>query len=164
MSNGQKRRGNKRYENLPRKEPIVMARFKIRSDEAQEMESNDWDSVILKNLSAGGALFFYNKELEIGTLLSLKIYVPEAILIINCVGKVIRIDKPKSTSMYGIAIKLIDIGEQEKEVINTAVEKALSRPIKLLWYGYNPFPSFLESSNYSSFDSSMPSLQVQIFP
>ncbi len=76
MSNGQKRRENERYENLPREEPIVMERFKIRSDEAQEMESNDWDSVILKNLSAGGALFFYNKELEIGTLLSLKIYVP----------------------------------------------------------------------------------------
>ncbi len=37
MSNDQKRRGNERYENLPRKEPIVVARFKIRSDEAQEM-------------------------------------------------------------------------------------------------------------------------------
>ncbi len=46
-----------------------MARFKIRSDEAQEIESNDWDSVILKNVSAGGALFFYNKDLEIGTFL-----------------------------------------------------------------------------------------------
>ncbi len=39
--------------------------------------------------------------------------------------EIIRIDKPKSTSMYGVAIKLINIGEQEKEVINTTVEKAL---------------------------------------
>ncbi len=45
MSNGQKRRENERCENLPIKEPIFMARFKIRSDEAQEMWSYDWDSV-----------------------------------------------------------------------------------------------------------------------
>ncbi len=102
-----------------------MARFKIRSDEAQEIESNDWDSVILENISAGGALFFYNKDLEIGTLLYLKIYVPKAILIINCVGKIIRIDKPRSTSMTCIAIKFTEIGEREKELINKSVEGVL---------------------------------------
>ncbi len=99
MSNDQKRRENERYENLPREEPIVMARFKVRSDEAQEMWSYDWDSVFLKNISTGGTFFYYTKELGIGTLLDLKIYVPNFIFIINCVGKVIRIDKPKSTSM-----------------------------------------------------------------
>ncbi len=31
----------------------------------------------------------------------------------------------KHTSMFTIAIKFIDIGEQEKEMINTTVEKAL---------------------------------------
>jgi hypothetical protein len=115
MSNGQKRRENERYENLPIKEPIFMARFKIRSDEAQEMWSYDWDSVFLMNISAGGTFLYYTKDLGIGTLLDLKIYVPNSVLILNCVGKVIRIDKPKSTSMYGIAIELIDIGEQESE-------------------------------------------------
>ncbi|MEE9260893.1 MAG: PilZ domain-containing protein, partial [Candidatus Scalindua sediminis] len=69
----------------------------------------------------------YKKDLEIGALLDLKIDVPGFILIINCIGKVVRIAKPKSTSMYGIAIKLIDIGEQEKEAINTAVEEALEQ-------------------------------------
>ncbi len=42
MSNDQKRRENERYENLARKEPIVMARFKVRSGEAQEMESDTY--------------------------------------------------------------------------------------------------------------------------
>ncbi len=130
MSNGQKRRENERYENLPIKEPIFMARFKIRSDEAQEMWSDDWDSVFLMSISAGGTFFSYKKDLGIGTLLDLKIEVPGSILIINCVGKVIRIDKPKSTSMFGIAIKFIDIEEQEKEMINTTVEKALEQANK----------------------------------
>ncbi len=126
MFNNQERRGNKRIV-----KPFT-ASFRIRSDEAQKTESDDWDSVTLHNLSAGGTYFNYKKDLGLGTLLDLKIYVPNAVLVINCVGKVIRIDKPRHTSMFGIAIKLIDIGEQEKEVINTAVEKALSRPIKLL--------------------------------
>ncbi len=130
MFNNQERRENERYENLPRKEPIVMARFKVRSDQAQEIWSNDWDSVFLMNISTGGIFFYYTKDLTIGTLLDLKIYVPNAVLIINCVGKVIRIDKPRHTSMFGIAIKFTEIGEQEKEVINTVVEKALEQDNK----------------------------------
>ncbi|MEE9604136.1 MAG: PilZ domain-containing protein [Candidatus Scalindua sp.] len=124
MSNDQKRRKYKR------KWKQYMVRFRISSDEAQKTESNDWDSVTLHNLSAGGTFFNYEKDLGIGTLLDLKIYVPNAVLVINCVGKVIRIDKPRHTSMFGIAIKLIDIGEQEKEAINTAVEEALEQANK----------------------------------
>ncbi len=127
MSNDQKRRKNERHENLPRKAPIVVARFKIRSDEAQEMWSDDWDSVFLMNISAGGTLFIRNpryiKDLEIGALLYLEIYMPKTILIINCVGKIIRIDKLQDISVsYRIAIKFIDIGEQEKETINKVAE------------------------------------------
>ncbi len=119
------------YNNLERRkykriEKPYMAGVRVKQHEGHEKGSTGWDSVILKNLSAGGGTFFtYKKDLEIGALLDLKIDVPGFILIINCIGKVVRIAKPKSTSMYGIAIKLIDIGEQEKEAINTAVEKAL---------------------------------------
>ncbi len=130
MYNGQERRENERYKNLARKEPIVMARFKVRSGETQEMRYYDWHSVFLMNISAGGIFFHYTKDLGIGTLLDLKIYMPNAVLVINCVGEVIRIDKPRHTSMFGIAIKLIDIGEQEKEAINTAVEETLEQANK----------------------------------
>ncbi len=130
MSNGQERRENERYENLLRKKPIVMARFKVRSDEAQEIGYDDWHSIFLMNIGVGGIFFYYMKDLTIGTLLDLKIYVPNAVLIINCVGKVIRIDKPRHTSMFGIAIKFTEIGQQEKEVINTVVEKALEQDNK----------------------------------
>ncbi len=125
MSYGQKKGGNERHENLPRKAPIVVARFKIRSDEAQEMWSDDWDSVFLMNISASGTFFSYKKDLGIGALLYLEIYMPKTILIINCVGKVIRIEELQLASMFGTAIKFTEIGEQEKEMINTTVEKAL---------------------------------------
>ncbi len=119
MCNGQERRKYKRRGEL------YTAGVRVKQHEGHEAGSTGWDSVIFKELSAGGTFFSYKKDLGIGTLLDLKIEVPGSILIINCVGKVIRIDKPKSTSMYGIAIKFIDIAEQEKEMINTTVEKAL---------------------------------------
>ncbi len=122
MCNGQERREYKRIEKP------YMAGVRVKQHEGHEKGSTGWDSVILKNLSAGGGTFFtYKKDLEIGALLDLKIDVPGFILIINCIGKVVRIAKHKSTSMYGIAIKLIDIGKQEKEAINTAVEEALEQ-------------------------------------
>ncbi len=116
MSNDQERRKCKRIEKPYR------ARFRIRSGKAQEMESDDWDSVTLMNISAGGTFFFYNKDLGIGTLLDLKIDVSKSAPTINCVGKVTRSDKLRLACVC-IAIKFIDIGEQEKEMINTTVDK-----------------------------------------
>ncbi len=119
MYTGQERRKLKRIEKQYR------VRFKIRSDEAQEMESDVWDSVALIDLSAGGAVFFYNKDLGIGTLLDLKIDVPKSTPTINCVGKIIRIDKTQHTSMFYITVSFIDIAEQEKERLNKSVEGTL---------------------------------------
>ncbi len=119
MYKGQERRKYKR------KEKPYRARFKIRSDEAQEMESDVWDSVTLHNLSSGSAAFFCNKDLGIGTLLDLIIDVSKSTPTINCVGKIIRIDKPGPHSMFYIAVFFIGIAEQEKEIIDTTIEKAL---------------------------------------
>ncbi len=101
-----------------RKEKPFMIRFRT-------IPSTDWDIVNVKDLSAGGIFFHHTKDLAIGMLLDLKIHVPTSMLPINCVGEIIRIDKLKSTSMYGIAVKFTEIGEQEKELINKAVEELL---------------------------------------
>ncbi len=108
-----------------RREKLYVAEVRVKRHEGHETESTGWDSVILHNLSTGGTFFIYKKDLGIGALLDLKIDIPESMLTINCVGKILRSDKPQSTSMYCIAIKFIDIGEQEKELINTAIEEAL---------------------------------------
>jgi hypothetical protein len=114
--NGQEKRKYKRYENLPI-DPPVKARFQVRSD-VQEMGPDDWNSVILMNLSAGGAFFYSKKDLGIGTLLDFKIDMPKPAPTINCTGKIIRSDELQSTSVFCIAIKFVDIGEQEKKLIN----------------------------------------------
>ncbi len=74
--------------------------------------------------------FLLYKYLGLASLLDLKIYLPKSTSTINCVGKLTRIEQFKPTSMFTITIKFIDIGEQEKEMINTTVEKYLEYKIK----------------------------------
>ena len=120
MSNDQEKRGFKRHENLPIEEP-TKARFQIRSN-TQGTGSDDWDSVNLLNISAGGIFFYSKKDLGIGTLLNLKIDLPKSTSTINCVGKVIQIEQFMTISVFTHAIEFIDIGEQEKEMINTLLK------------------------------------------
>ncbi len=89
------------------------------------MESDDWDSVTLMNLSVGDTFFYYKKDLGIGTLLDLEIDLSKSTPPINCVGKTISSDKLQPASSFCIAISFIDIGEQEKELINKAAEGIL---------------------------------------
>ncbi len=122
MYNGQEKRKYKR------REKPYMAGVRVKQHEGHETGSTGWDSVFLMNLSAGGTFFIYKKDLGIGTLLDLKIDAPEAMLNINCVGKVTRIEQFQSTSMFCTAIKFIGIGEQqEEEAIYTAVVEALEQ-------------------------------------
>ena len=117
------------YNNLERRkykriEKPYMAGVQVKQHEGHE---TGWDSVTLHSLSAGGAFFIYKKDLGIGTLLDFKIEVSKSKPPVNPVGKVIRSEQFQlpPTSMFCIAIKFIDIGEHEKEAINTAVEKAI---------------------------------------
>lgn len=79
--------------------------------------STNWDTVVLKDISAGGILFNYNNNFELDLLLDIKIDVPKYAPTINCVGKVIRNYKPQSSSMYDIAIRFINIGRQDIELL-----------------------------------------------
>ncbi|HDY69129.1 MAG: PilZ domain-containing protein [Candidatus Scalindua sediminis] len=95
-------KGQERRE-YKRREKLYMSGVRVKQHEGLETGSTGWDSVTLHNLSAGGTSFTYKKDLGIGILLDLKIDVP---------------------------IKLIDIGEQEKEAIYTAVAEALEQANK----------------------------------
>ncbi len=119
MSNGQERRKYKRMEKP------VMVRFRSIPLVAKETVSTGWDTVTVKNLSAGGMLFDYNNNLELYSLLDLKIDISRSTPTINCVGKIIRIEELQPNSMLRIATEFTEIDEQEKAMINTTVEEAL---------------------------------------
>ena len=120
-------------------EKPYMARFRVKQYEDQEMSSPDWDIVAVKNLSAGGVLFNYNKNLEIDSLLDLKIDISKSTPTINCVGKIIRIeefqhlltqDVQPLNSMFRIATEFTEIDKQERDMINITVEETLRKEAK----------------------------------
>jgi hypothetical protein len=103
------------------------ARFRAKQCEGQEISSPDWDIVAVKNLSAGGMVYDYNKKLKLDSLLNLEIDFFKSTPSINCVGRVVRIEKSQANSMFSIAAKFTEIGEEEKEMINTNVENILRK-------------------------------------
>ncbi len=117
-----KYRERREYE---RREKPYMVRFRTIPLVAIKMVSTGWDMVPVKNLSAGGMLFDYNKNLELDSLLDLKIDISRSTPTINCVGKIIRIEELQPNSMLRIATEFREIDEQEKAMINTTVEEAL---------------------------------------
>ena len=112
------------------------ARFRVKQYEDQEMSSPDWDTVAVKNLSAGGMLFHYHKNLEIDSLMDLTIDISEYTPTINCVGRVIRIEEFQSLSTQDvqplhsircIATEFTEISKQERETIDITVEETLRK-------------------------------------
>lgn len=98
---------------------------RIRPDEAQKAISFGWDKVSVKNLGGGGVCFYYNKDMEIGSLVDLKIYISKTAPLINCVGKVTRIKKHPNPPIYDVVLEFTDISEQEIDTINKVVEESL---------------------------------------
>ena len=100
-----------------------MARFQVKQYKGLEISYAEWDMVALKDLSAGGVFFYSSKNLGIDSLLDLKIDVSTDSSPIECVGIVLRVKKQKYTSIFGIAAAFMEIGAQDKEMINkTAAE------------------------------------------
>ena len=106
-------------------EKHFMARFRVKQYESLDLSLTNWETVDVKNLSAGGMLFNSNKNQKFNSLLDLKIDISESIPTINCVGKVIRVEETQPHSMCHIATEFTEIDKQEKEMINTTVKKVL---------------------------------------
>ena len=122
-----------------RMETPYMARFRVKQYEDQEMSFPDWDIVAVENLSAGGMLFNYSKNLERDLLLDFKIDISKSIPTINCIGKIIRIeefqylltqDVQPLNSMFRIATEFTEIDKQERDMINITAEETLRKEAK----------------------------------
>lgn len=81
-------------------------------------EAFNWDMTVIKNLSAGGMLFNYNKQLIIGTLLEFKIIFPASTRPIQCSAMVIRVDKNPPGRIYSLAARFIEINDSDRETID----------------------------------------------
>ncbi len=106
-------------------EKPFMARFRTKQHEGSEMSLTEWDMVPVRDISSGGLTFNYTKNLGFNSLLDFKIDISRSTPTINCVGKIIRVEDPQPHFMYHITTEFTEIDKQEREMINTTVEKVL---------------------------------------
>ena len=127
MSSGKEKRKYKRTG-----KPYYMVRLRIKHHEGLSTSSAGWDWVVLKDLSVGGALFSYNKYLEVGSLLDLIVDASASTPAVTCVGRVTRIEQSQPPSTLHFAIEFLNIDEQEKELVNKIAEEIIGQKAKLL--------------------------------
>ncbi len=97
-----------------------ITRFRVKPYDGED--SNNWSTVALVNLSAGG-IFFYSKiDLEVGTILDFKIDFFLVHPSIICVGKVMRAKRHLDASKIGYSIEFTEIDEQFRKRINKTLE------------------------------------------
>jgi len=119
-----------RYEGLEKRkytriEKPFMVRFRINQYEGHKMIHSNWDIVTIKDLSAMGVCFQYNKNLGIGSLIDLKLDISYSMQTISCVGKVIRIRKTDGYPGFSIATEFAVIDKEEKAMIDKTAKGIL---------------------------------------
>lgn len=99
-------------------EKPYIARFRIRTDEAQDLDSKNWDMVAVNDLGAGSLFFHLRGALEIGTVLDLKLSLSTSIPPVECRGVVTRVKKHPVFPVFGTATAFTEIDKDIKEMIN----------------------------------------------
>ena len=77
-----------------------------------------WETVQIIDVSAGGVLFLYDKKLEKDLLLDIRIDFYAVRDQIQCVGKVLRAQKPLDSDKFHIALLFTEINNEDQETIN----------------------------------------------
>lgn len=102
-----------------------VARFKI-LPHAAKRSGEKWRVVSTRNISAGGVLINYDKEIEIGSLLAFEIKLPRRKTPLNCVGKIVRLEEVPGSPVLFIAAKFTEINKDERKALEKAVAKISS--------------------------------------
>ncbi len=80
---------------------------------------------VTKNISAGGILFASEEPITVGTILELKIELPDDKEPIECLAKVIRAEEIVPDKTYNIATNYLDITSAQRVRLNKYVETEL---------------------------------------
>ncbi len=89
----------------------------------EEASPSPWESVNAQDIGGGGILFYYHRNLPLGTFLDFEIcFIPYKSKI-NCIGRIIRVDKPPASVITRIAAQFTEINEKDRKIIDKAAAK-----------------------------------------
>ncbi|GJQ58192.1 MAG: hypothetical protein D8M57_03120 [Candidatus Scalindua sp. AMX11] len=115
---------NKNYREI---ETPCIARFHTKQDSDNENSNPEWDIVSVKNLSAGGMVFIFDKSLGIDSMLNIRFKISQSQPTINCVGRIVRIEERQHLSGYCTAIAFTEVSAQTKSEINRTIEEIVRK-------------------------------------
>ncbi len=111
-----------------------IARFRNKRWDFSNPLSLEWNIVAVKNLSAGGIMLdYYKKNLNLGSILELKIEFIKSKPHISCIGRVVRIEDAHANAMFRIATEFTEINDLDREIINMTVEAILRKETKSIF-------------------------------
>jgi len=116
--------GSERRKYIRAEKPFVL-NLRIKPNKSRKATSTGWNMVSADNLSAGGISLYYIKNLKIGSLVDLRISIPESTTSICCTGEIIRSKKNPKFTIYETAISFKETSEQEREMINKIIKENL---------------------------------------
>jgi c-di-GMP-binding flagellar brake protein YcgR len=79
-------------------------------------------NTLTKDLSAGGLSFFLKEGIAAGSILELKIDLPE-LESIRCLAKVVRYQSVPETPYYETAVCFLDLSGRDRQALDKFVEK-----------------------------------------
>jgi hypothetical protein len=108
----------RRYKRITK---TLMSWLNLSNGNGNPFQSKGWDMVTVRDVGAGGILFNYDKPIEEGTKISLKISFPFKPAPIVCEGRIVRnerIESIKYASIYRIAAEFNKIADSDKQLID----------------------------------------------
>lgn len=97
---------------------MVVAR--VRPHKAGEGKSRNWNIGAVLNLGTGGMFFYYNRKVELESLLDIQLNFIASASSINCVGKALRVEEAGCPGLFLVAAVFTEVEEEER--LKKAVE------------------------------------------
>ncbi|MDD5129685.1 MAG: ATPase, T2SS/T4P/T4SS family [Candidatus Omnitrophica bacterium] len=113
---------NKRvYRRLDNKITVHYKVFEVENDLIKRKDAVE-ELAATKNISAGGLLFIARDKLAIGSILDLKIELPNSQGMVECLARVVRVEELVEQKEYDIAICFLDLTSADRIKLDKFVE------------------------------------------
>ena len=81
---------------------------------------------VTKNISAGGLFFVSREPIAVGSVLDMKIELPDASEVIGCLAKVLRVEEVEEERIYNVKVNFLDLTSAQRTRLNKYVENTES--------------------------------------
>jgi len=101
-------------------------KMRARKGDDWSITFHEWESVVAMNLNVGGVFCYHAfNDLEVDSLVDLRIYLSRNSRPIDCVGKIIRIKKDPISPLDEIAVSFVEMDDLKREKLNKYINNIL---------------------------------------